>query len=240
MTGLPDDRLAELSELIPAWNLTQDRYGRDDNPVLIIDNFMPEPEAWVTQLETLNYARRSPYNPGVQAPLPGSYLGTVSRGLEFIFQHGFDFRRQMQLENLLASYVTCPPTDLAPIQRYPHYDGGHNGMVAVLHFLCGPEQGGTRFFRHDRTGFETVTRAQDDIYGAARNVDIDEYGLRDPAYFYETGHGFTLLHTVPAKFNRAIIYSSTTIHSGDLGANPSFDVSPNTGRLTVNTFVSPA
>ncbi len=238
--GLTPPQIDKLKALPFGWDVSQIRYGETGQVIVVIDNFSPNAKRLVEHSKTLIYKRMNPHYPGMQAPAPPQYLQPLFPAIGFILAHAFEQPGTMKFEACNFSYVTTPPDELSPFQRYPHYDGGSDRKIALLHYLCGPDQGGTNFYRHERTGWETVTRERDADFETARRADVQDHSLRRTGYFGESGDGYTLLKSVPAAFNRAIIYSSTTIHSGDLGEAPAFTTSPETGRLTVNSFLLPA
>lgn len=240
-SGLSDTQLAQLTAQNPQWELQQIRYGESQIPILIIDNFSPHTEALLKDSAAQKFGVFGPYYPGVQAHAPADYLAEHQGAIGYLLAKAFDAGdAKTALEMCMYSYVTTPPSALSPLQRYPHFDGGHPRKVALLHYLCGEAQGGTQFYRHDRTGFEFIAEGRAQDYARAREEDAAEFGLRGPAYFAGSEHGFTRLAKVSARFNRAVLYPSASLHSGDLGTAPKFSASPDTGRLTVNTFIVPA
>ena len=80
------------------------------------------------------------------------------------------------------SIVTTRPAELTPIQRLPHFDGLEPERIALLHYLSGAEQGGTAFYRHRSTGYETITADRHAAYDAALHRDVARHGLPVPAY----------------------------------------------------------
>jgi hypothetical protein len=129
-----------------------------------------------------------------------------------------------------------PPDALGPLQRVPHFDHADGEGFAIIHYLSKNPGGGTAFYRHDRTGYETMTKVRLELYGPARSQDLEEFGQ---AQGYQSGHGngFTELGMVEARFNRAAIYPGNLLHSGLLPKNFAFSADPRLGRLTANIFV---
>jgi hypothetical protein len=135
------------------------------------------------------------------------------------------------------SIVTTPPDQLQLLQCLPHFDTTDPGQVAVLHYLCRPEQGGTSFYRHRNTGFESIDSARHDRFMAALGADLKANG--PPTRYYMQGDNaiFERIGRLEAKFNRLVIYRSATLHSGDIPPGFAFDADPRTGRLTANAFL---
>ena len=140
------------------------------------------------------------------------------------------------LEACNFSLVTTPPEKLTPPQRLPHFDTIDTGRIAVLHYLCRPEHGGTAFYRHRRTGFETVTADRFERYQRVLHEEAGEHGLPPARYFHGATTQFDAVAEYDAVFNRALIYRGATLHSGSIPAGFGFSGNPRLGRLTVNTF----
>jgi len=239
-SGFSDTQLDMLSKEHSQWNVQQIRYGKSQIPIIIIDNFSKHAHDLIQDSKAQKFQRYGPYYPGVQAHAPADYLEPTRTALTYLLTEAFNYQTpKSQLEMCMYSYVTTRPDSLTPLQRYPHYDGGHPHKIALLHYLCDASHGGTQFYRHDRTGFETIAPERRSEYIASREDDIEEHGLRDAAYFTNTEHGFTCLEKVEARFNRAVLYPSSTLHSGEIGPSPHYTTTPEAGRLTVNTFFVP-
>ena len=238
--GLGDTQLKTLAAKEPQWTLTQIRYGAEQQPIIIIDSFSPYFQDLIKDSQAQSFQAYGPHYPGVQAHAPADYLAPAQKSLSFILSDAFGYgTAEPELNMCMYSYVITPPENLSPTQRYPHYDGGDPRQVALLHYLCGETHGGTQFYRHNRTGFETLDQERQNEYSKARQEDLAEFGMRKPSYFEDTECGFTCLEYIKAKANRAILYPSSTIHSGDLGPSPQFSTKPENGRLTVNSFFVP-
>jgi hypothetical protein len=129
------------------------------------------------------------------------------------------------------SIVTTAPTDLAPPQRAPHFDGTDPDLVAMLHYLGDFPGSGTAFFRHRATGIEAVTEANLSTYvGAARTELATGYVQGSNAHYDE-------LHRVEARADRLLIYSGNLLHSGIIPSAMPLDADPLHGRLTANYFL---
>jgi hypothetical protein len=129
------------------------------------------------------------------------------------------------------SIVTTAPTDLAPPQRAPHFDGTDPDLVAMLHYLGDFPGSGTAFFRHRATGIEAVTEANLSTYvGAARTELATGYVQGSNAHYDE-------LHRVEARADRLLIYSGNLLHSGIIPSAMPLDPDPLHGRLTANYFL---
>jgi hypothetical protein len=135
------------------------------------------------------------------------------------------------------SLMTTRPENLRPIQRLPHFDSVHRGRIALLHYLCGPEQGATAFFRHRTTGWETISAERLDLYGAEIESDVRRHGMPPARYMSGDDGLFEETLRTNACFNRLVIYRGWTLHSGVVPSNFAYSTDPRAGRLTINTFL---
>jgi len=219
--------------------ITMTRMGNSGEPVLIIDDFLSDPGALVDAAVASTGWRALPPGgyPGRRAPLPGAYARAVLRRMDGpIRRKLLDAPMQLDRFECSLSMVTRPPEDLAPLQRVPHIDIARGSRVAILHYLCGPDFGGTAFFRQDATGLEQIgpdARAQ---YTAARTRDLERLRATD-SYPHAQTPGYTRTGYTEARFNRLIAYRSFTLHSGIVDPTSVLPDDPARGRLTANFFV---
>jgi len=213
------------------------RIGREQQPLLIIDDVLQNPQEMVAAAALANFTRpeNSAY-PGLNAPAPQAYARALTEALRPLLHQGFG----LPLKGTLTFFsfmglTTLRPDEMQPLQRIPHFDSPDPYRLAVVHYFCDPAFGGTGFFRHQATGFETVTAdrvAEFDRQAAAelrRGVPEIYTGLQTPY--------FAPLDRVDAAFNRLIVYRNNCFHAALLGGAPLSD-DPQQGRLTVNSFIS--
>lgn len=230
-----------MSEKLPeAWSVRQETIGRERQPLVVIDNFVDDPRALIEGAAARKFAPIAPYYPGVRAAAPPAYLRPVAAPISAILKSVFGYANGAALQECFYSLATTPPSKLAPAQSIPHFDGVGDDKVAILHFLCEAGHGGTAFYRHRRTGFETVTSDRFDSYKRSVETDAAEHGMPKPDYFRHSNAMFERIASVKAAFNRAIIYRGVNLHAIDIAADYAFSANPRTGRLTVNSFVTPA
>ncbi len=206
--------------------------GSDDEPIVVIDNFHPEPARLRALAQQAQYRTLSPYYPGVQAPFDARHLIPVDATISAVFRDVFGLTAGASVVQCTASLVTTPDADLAPIQRLPHVDTTDAGRIALLHYLSGSETGGTAFYRHRATGLDTLTPERFETYKAA----LESEGLPKPGYMRGSDERFEMIHHVAAKPNRAVLYRSRLLHSGMILEDATFSADPAKGRLTLNSF----
>jgi hypothetical protein len=206
-------------------------------PVMVIDDFHPDPHALVAQAAAGNFSVTAKYYPGVRAKGSFEYVKGVRQCLRALLPEVFGAPHGLEPTECNFSMVTLPPEQTIPFQRIPHFDGTDGNTFAVLHYLCQPRHGGTAFYRHRRTGIEVVTPANVEHYARAVDADMAEHGLPAPGYVTGSTALFEQIAAYEAVFNRALVYSGTSLHSGLIPEGWKPDANPTTGRLTVNTFL---
>lgn len=216
---------------------TVHRIGHEGEPLAVIDDFHDAPEDLCRIAGTLTFSERGPHYPGIRAPADPGYLARRMDLLQEVLSRVFGFTQGAGLVECNYSLVTTPPAQLRPIQRLPHFDSTDPGRIAILHYLCPAEAGGTAFYRHRSTGFETVSSDRLDEYSRLLEDDIARCGLPDAAYVAGDTQIFVQTFSIPAAFNRLVIYRGRTLHSGAIPQDLPFSPDPRLGRLTVNTFL---
>lgn len=211
--------------------------GAERQPVIVIDDFVADP-GWLRRAaEALDYRPMGRHYPGLRAEVAPADVVRYLAPVQAVIADTFGFASAAAVTSAGYSIVTTRPADLTPIQRLPHFDGLESERIALLHYLNGSEQGGTAFYRHRSTGFETISADRHAAYDAALRRDVARHGLPGPAYIA----GDTPLYACTARFeakpNRALIYRGHLLHCADLPVELDFAPDPRTARLTVNTFL---
>jgi hypothetical protein len=211
------------------------RVGPENSPVVCIDDFSDDPAALVALACGAAFIDAGPIYPGVRAPAPATYVENLLARADAIVQDVFGAALDPDLELCAFSMVTNPPAGLRTIQRIPHFDGPDPQRIAIIHYLCSPDHGGTSFYRHRATGLAIVTPQRVEEY---RRCVTAELAQSSPAPGYIRGDSpfFERIHRVDAAFNRLVIYRGCALHSGDIGKDAVFSEDPRRGRLTINGF----
>ena len=218
-------------------------FGREPVPVIVIDNFLQDPERIVDLAVDMSPFPRQEghYYPGVRRriiPQDGEtfdYVHAVCQALGPLMHEVYGVTKY-DIVDAGFSLITAKPDTLTPLQRIPHFDYPDQEGFAIIHYLSKGNGGGTAFYRHDRTGFEMMSKDRLDIYGPARALDLAAFG---PGEGYQSGdgNGFTELGMVETRFNRAAIYPGCLLHSGVIPPEFNYSPDPRRGRLTTNIFV---
>jgi hypothetical protein len=216
------------------------RVGAEGMPVLVVDNFLSHPQLLVeyAAADSRDFESFSDaFYPGTRAPAPGIYCFALRAFLGGLIERAFGFPPDSVTgETSSFSLVTTPPQSLTPPQRLPHADNTNPRQLALLHYLCAPQHGGTSFYRHRRTGFEFITDARVSAFRAATAADFEEFGAPPGRYICGDDPRFERIASFEAAFNRVLIYQSINLHSADIAPDFHFERNPRKGRLTVNTF----
>lgn len=223
--------------IAPRWRVSTTDVGREREPVLLIDGFADDPATLVEAAAASGFAPAyGPEGgyPGLRAPAPLDYVEVAVRALAAPIAETFAVGavRPARAE-CNFSLVTLPPDGLAASQRAPHVDTTDPLQFAILHYLCDERFGGTAFFRHRATGFETLTDARLASYERARASE----GVGD-GYVGEGDRWFEAIGAVGSAFNRLVVYRSRLLHSGQIAMPEALSADPRAGRLTANIFVT--
>ncbi|HTU11380.1 MAG TPA: DUF6445 family protein [Allosphingosinicella sp.] len=223
-------------------NVSLERIGREREPVLIVEQLLRAPE------QLVDYAAREvrfapvwgPEGgyPGIRAPAPLNYVESLVRALSPAMEKAFGLGDvALSRADCNFSLVTLPPGALAPLQRIPHVDTVDPLQFAMLHYLCPPGFGGTAFYSHRATGFETLTAERVPAYEAARARELAEPDS-GPAYITGDTDHYSQTASFAAAFNRLIVYRSRLLHSGQIESPTALSENPRRGRLTANIFLN--
>lgn len=211
------------------------RQGREDQPVLIVDDLLADPERWRAAAAAARFAPIGPHYPGIRAAIPPALAEALRDAI--VPMMGDTFGAVPSVLEAYFSIVTTPPERLAPIQRLPHFDGFEAERIAVLLYLSGAAQGGTAFYRQRATGFETVDAARFPAFEAALRTGVAEHGLPDAAYIDGDTPLYERIAVHAARPNRALVYRSQTLHCAAIPPDIALPADPATGRLSVNLFL---
>lgn len=213
------------------------QFGQEGQLVVIFDGFASSPEELIEDASMLSYRRIGEHYPGIRAEVHSKMTEYFLAGVMPVAQEVFGVAPTPDLVETCYSIVTTPPTELTPTQRLPHFDSTDPNRLALLHYLSPGEQGGTVFYRHRTTGFESVTQDRLAAYAAAIDREIGDLGLPEPAYIRGSTPQFEQVAHVEARFNRAILYRGNTLHCADIPPGMALSDDPYSGRLTINTFL---
>ena len=235
-------------QLNPQLKRTFSYVGNEQIPVWVIDDFVTEPEHLVSiaceikgEIQATTFHQQaSDFYPGIRKASPkiyGDLLTELSPWFKEVVQYS-TFNRVTPVMSAF-SIATTPESKLRPIQMLPHFDTPANEQLAVVHYLCEPSHGGTSLYRHKASGYERITidRVTDYQVQLKQQAVAEQLHLT-PSYINGSTALFEQIHCIEAKFNRAVIYPSNALHSGNINTKIPLSSHPATGRLTVSSFIS--
>ena len=219
------------------------RFGKDQSPVVIIDEFSGRLAEILEIADALApYPRLSGnYYPGLRRifgpadAAANAYADRLCEDAGQFIAGAFDFN-QFTLTEASFSIVTTLPADLSPAQRAPHFDSPDPNHLALLHYLRVPEESGTAFYRQRSTGIERVTEQNLSrfVTAARREASLLPH---DSGYIHGSNSYFEQIGSVEAIPDRLLIYQGSLLHSGIIPPAMPFSTDPREGRLTANLFV---
>lgn len=225
------------------FTLSTEYIGEEQTPVVIIDDLLAEPYCLIREANTdTEYTFRcqeSDYYPGVRKPAPLGYQTMLKEALwPKVNQHLGSNTRQCRVTLSAYSIATTQPKELRPIQMLPHFDTTNEHQFAVVHYLCDKRHGGTAFYRHKNTRYERIIQSRLKNYSGQLKQQAMSANLHEnPAYIDGDTPLFEQIYTVEAQLNRAIIYPSNMLHSGNIRPQMGLSDSPLSGRLTISSFL---
>jgi hypothetical protein len=212
--------------------------GAARSPIVVIDDCWGDPRSLVDIARgKSDYSARSLYYPGVRSPAPVHYAQALVAQLDGIIRETFGVQARPAITDSTFSLVATPLGKLVGFQRVPHFDSTDPNRIAVLHYLCGPEFGGTAFYRHRSSGIEVVTEENRERYIRAVNAEVKAAGMPPPGFIDGSTPLFERIARYDCVFNRVLIYRGHSLHSVNIPPEFAPTADPRDGRLTVNTFL---
>lgn len=227
----------ELS-LHPNINLSVHTLGKEKSPLLVVDNFLQNPELLVEDACQQRFIQNSPLYPGIRAPAPTNLqtllLNTLSQYLKKVFE-----LQGSKLNMSLCQYslVTVPSDQLTLLQRIPHFDSIKRDTLAAVFYLFKEDFGGTSFYRHNNTGYEYIDDTRRIPYFKSLESENDTPNIPQHGYINGDTVLFTKIGEAQGVFNRLVVYRQQNLHSGSISSDFVPTADPRKGRLTVNIFI---
>lgn len=212
--------------------------GCERAPLLVVDDFAEDPDGLVRRAAPKHFGVTMRSFPGLRAKAPRSYQNDlVDRLKETLFEFFELDGRSLSFSMCHYSVVTTPPAELSMMQRIPHIDSVDGNGLATVHYLFRKPLGGTAFYRHKKTGFESVDAAREHAYFTMLREELG--GPEAPAAAYINGDTplFEQIAREEGRFNRLLVYRRNSLHSGCIDAAFDLDPNPLTGRLSINSFI---
>ena len=223
-------------------SLTYLKIGKEKSPLLVIDDFVNRPDDLISFAGDGSSLQADDQNfyPGKRFLAPKIYSEELCKKYFPLFKSYFGFDNAVSAKTLMSAFAVSDrsPEHLKPIQMLPHFDTTNINQLAVVHYLCEPEHGGTSFYRHRASAFETITEDRLVGYGGQLKKEAIAHQLhKSPCYMNGGNSMFEQLYSVNACMNRAVIYPSRMLHSGNIDPLLGLSSDPKVGRLTIGSFI---
>ncbi len=212
--------------------------GRERQPLVTFDGFASDPDGLRAAAIATPFAPAEHHYPGIRAHLPSTYFENRMPVIASAVRETFGHYEAVDVIDASFSIVTTAPEALSIRQRLPHCDAFAAQRIALIHYLSLEGGGGTSFFRHRSTGFETVDEARAPIYFSQLEAELRHGGVPPASYICGDTKLFERTTMADAHYNRALLYRSYLLHSGDIAPDAALSSDPATGRLTVTAFLS--
>jgi hypothetical protein len=213
--------------------------GREQAPLLVIDNLVADAEALVELAAGKMFGDVTSYYPGVRVKAPLGYQQFVLEQMRGLFAETFGIgANTLRFTACYYSLVTTPPEKLAHLQCIPHIDSVLGNELAFVHYLFKLDHGGTAFYRHRSTGFESITEERKVEY--FRTVEAEKTGPDKPSLSYINGSTalYEQIRSEAGVFNRLLVYRRNSLHSGSISSPAALSPDPRIGRLSINGFLA--
>ena len=207
----------------------------------VIDDALLEPERWIdfAAVNAHDFVE-SGHNayPGPELRMDDGVSAQLDAFFALHLRARLGARRTERMYTRM-SIATRAPQDLHPRQRIPHVDrldAARTQCLAasVLYLFHDASLGGTNFYMPRRPQPEILQLMAD-----ANTLPVDEFQRATgigPAYMRGSNAWFEQVLSVPARFNRLIVYDGGLFHSGDIASPEKLTADPRRGRLTFNGF----
>lgn len=223
-------------------SLANARYGNfssQNHTFVTVSDFMAAPKCAIENAVLQKFARITPQYPGLRAPLDNAVSQAWLSELSPLLDRGFGEADKGWSIQIWYSVVTARPDQLIPMQRLPHVDGTDPSLIAMMLYLNDTDHGGTAFFRHKSTGFESLTSETFPIYKSALEQEVQQRGMPPARYVTDGAPLFERTHASDGAFNQAVFYRGNVLHSGIIDNEAPLPQDPRTGRLTINALFRP-
>lgn len=208
---------------------------------VVIDDVLLDPQALVDMAvrhcQAFEQAGGNAY-PGLELPMSDVVSARIADFFALHARRALGGRRTVNVHSRL-SMVTLLPHALRPLQRVPHRDrlsvaSGQFVAAAVLYLFRQPELGGTSFYAPRQSLAETER-----LMAAWNLLSSDDFTQRvglEPGYVSDSSTYFDKLLTVPARWNRMVVYDGGLFHCSHVTRPELLSDDPARGRLTLNPF----
>src|SRR5688500_5133005 len=122
-------------ELHQNFRLQKLRIGREQAPLVSIDNLIADPDDLVNLAASKFFGEVATYYPGVRAKVPLAYQRFIIDQLRGVLDDYFELNgATLRFTACHFSLLTTPPEKLSYLQRIPHVDSLARNELAFIHY----------------------------------------------------------------------------------------------------------
>jgi hypothetical protein len=204
----------------------------------VIDQAVADPDRLVRKAAGGHFTPQGTLFPGLRIRAPLSYEAFLEQLLRPLLAPHFGLPAGGRFAFPMCHYslVTLPPDRLAFLQRVPHVDSVQGNGLATMHYLFRGDWGGTAFYRHRATGFESVDESRQAGYFATLEQESRREQVAD-GYIRGDSPLFERIDAADGVFNRLVVYRRNSLHSGDIDNARIPPADALAGRLSINSFI---
>jgi hypothetical protein len=217
-------------------NISRRHFGSEAEPLVVIDGFASDPDQLRMAAAQAVFVPAGQHYPGIRAALPDTYLRDQLPLVARALGREFGPCRRIRVVDAQFSIVTAAPAALDVRQRLPHVDAYGRDRIALIHYLSPTNRDGTAFFRHRKTGFETVDETRAPAFFSQLGSEVE--AMPPQGYIADDTALFERTALIDAAYNRALLYRSYVLHSGAIASDAVLSADPALGRLTVTAFLA--
>lgn len=215
--------------------------GEERNPILVVDGLLASARSAVDfAVAEVRYVPgpEMTYYPGTRGRGSDDYVSTFLHVLEEPMRETFGLGRNVRLNfDNMFSVTTTPASALKPLQKVAHVDNVGKRGLAGVHFLFDRPLGGTGFFRHKATGWETLDDERAERYDRLVAHELEQSGAPGGYLFGDTEY-FERIFNVEPAMDRLVVFAGHQLHSATIPEGVVLDPDPRVGRLTINSFIT--
>ena len=198
----------------PDVKITRYLIGNEQAPLLVIDNVVSEVDELVKYAVRLPFSKNSVFYPGVRAEAPNEYQYFLLNNFSAEFRDFFGLPPEKLFFSLCHySLTTTPASELKLLQRIPHFDSLEQNGLATVHYLFKRPLGGTAFYRHIKTGFESIDESRKINYLASLQSENGGPNIPQPSYINGDTALYKQIMQVDGLYNRMVVYRRNSLHS---------------------------
>lgn len=178
--------------------------GKQSTPILVIDQFWQTTDL-LSELVTQGI--------GAQC------FDTLHAKVSEVFKAELTLLLQQHLNSLVADVCVLPDEfkllggsaiDESQLPDIKNELSNHHVLVC---FMSQAQQDGVRFYRHRKTGYETVAKQDLASYRQTLQAQIINEGIPVAEYAHADNNLFERTHTLPAWYNRSVIFPANLLHA---------------------------